>query len=55
MFKNTLDNKRYHTLNYFFKNKFGKKVFKVPLDIKSPCPPSLTVSYTKYVFNLDKI
>lgn len=38
MFKNTLDNKRYHTLNYFFKNKFGKKVFKVPLDIKSPCP-----------------
>ena len=38
MFKNTLDNKRYHTLNYFFKKKFGQKVFKVPLDIKSTCP-----------------
>lgn len=38
MFKNTLDNKRYHTLNYFFKKKFGQKVFKVPLDINSVCP-----------------
>lgn len=38
MFKYTLDNKRYHTLNYFFKTKFGQKVFKVPLDINSPCP-----------------
>lgn len=38
MFKNTLDNKRYHTLNYFFKKKFGQKVFKVPLDIDSICP-----------------
>ena len=28
MFKNTLDNKRYYTLNYFFKKKFGQKVFK---------------------------
>ena len=38
MFKYTLDNKRYHTLNYFFKKKFGQKVFKVPLDINSTCP-----------------
>lgn len=38
MFKNTLDNKRYHTLNCFFKKKFGQKVFKVPLDINSICP-----------------
>ncbi len=38
MFKNTLDNKRYHTLNYYFKKRFGGKVFKVPLDIKSECP-----------------
>ena len=38
MFKSTLDNKRYHTLNYFFKKKFGQKVFKVPLDINSICP-----------------
>lgn len=41
MFKNTLDNKRYHTLNYFLKNKFGQKVFKVPLDIESTCPNQL--------------
>ncbi len=38
MFKNTLDNKRYYTLNYYFKTKFGQKVFKVPLDIHSSCP-----------------
>ena len=38
MFKYTLDNKRYHTLNYFFKKKFGQKVVKVPLDIKATCP-----------------
>ena len=38
MFKYTLDNKRYYTLNYFFKMKFGKKVFKVPIDINSSCP-----------------
>ena len=31
MFKYTLDNKRYHTLNYFFKNKFGCKIAKIPL------------------------
>ena len=42
MFKNTLDNKRYHTLNYFFKKKFGQKVFKVPLDINSICPNQAT-------------
>ena len=38
MFKYTLDNKRYHTYNYFLKNKFHQKVFKVPLDINSTCP-----------------
>ncbi len=38
MFKYTLDNKRYHTLNYFFKNKFGQKVIKVPIDLGSNCP-----------------
>ena len=31
MFKYTLDNKRYHTLNYYFKNRYGKKTFKVSL------------------------
>lgn len=38
MFKNSLDNKRYYTLNCFFRRKFGSKVFKVPLDIASSCP-----------------
>ena len=38
MFKYSLDNKRYHTLNYHFKNKFGKKVFKVSLNANFSCP-----------------
>lgn len=38
MFKYTLDNKRYHTLNYHFKNKFNCKVFKVSLNAGFTCP-----------------
>lgn len=38
MFKYSLDNKRYHTLNYFFKNKFNSKVFKVSLNAGFTCP-----------------
>ena len=38
MIKYTLDNKRYHTLNYFYKNKFGIKVFKVSLNGGFSCP-----------------
>ncbi len=38
MFKYTLDNKRYHTLNYFFKSKFNCKVFKVSLNGNFSCP-----------------
>ena len=38
MFKYSLDNKRYHTLNYFYKNKFGIKVFKVSLNAGFSCP-----------------
>ena len=38
MFKYTLDNKRYHTYNYYLRNRFNQKVFKVPLDINSTCP-----------------
>ncbi len=38
MFKFTLDNKRYHTLNYFFRTKFGCKVFKVSLNGNFSCP-----------------
>ena len=38
MFKYTLDNKRYHTLNYYFKQKYGKKTFKVSLNGNFSCP-----------------
>ena len=38
MFKYTLDNKRYHTLNYYYKNKYGCKVFKVSLNAHFTCP-----------------
>jgi len=38
MFQYTLDNKRYHTLNYFYKNKFNSKVFKVSLNANFSCP-----------------
>jgi radical SAM protein (TIGR01212 family) len=38
MFKYTLDNKRYHTLNYFYKTKFNTKVFKVALNGNFTCP-----------------
>ncbi len=38
MFKYSLDNKRYHTLNYFYRTRFNSKVFKVPLDAGLSCP-----------------
>ena len=38
MFKYSLDNKRYHTLNYYFRNKFNSKVFKVSLNGGFTCP-----------------
>lgn len=38
MFKYSLDNKRYHTLNYYYKNKYGKKVYKVSLNANFSCP-----------------
>ena len=31
-------NKRYHTLDYFYKNKFGEKIFKVSLNAGFTCP-----------------
>lgn len=37
-FKHTLDNKRYHTWNYFLQKKFGCKVFKVSLNAGFTCP-----------------
>ena len=38
MFKYTLDNKRYHTLNYYYQNKYHSKVFKVSLNANFTCP-----------------
>ena len=38
MFKYSLDNKRYHTLNYYYKNKYKSKVFKVSLNANFSCP-----------------
>ena len=38
MFKYSLDNKRYHTLNYFYQTKFNSKVFKVSLNGNFTCP-----------------
>ena len=37
-FKYSNTNKRYHTLDYFYKNKFHEKVFKVSLDAGLSCP-----------------
>jgi hypothetical protein len=42
MFKYTDDNKRYHTLNYFYRHKFGCKIAKIPLDAGFSCPNKLT-------------
>ncbi len=38
MFKYSNTNKRYYTLDYFYKNKFGGKVFKVSLNAGFTCP-----------------
>ena len=37
-FKYTLDNKRYHTLNYYYQTKFNSKVFKISLNAGFSCP-----------------
>ena len=37
-FKYTNNNKRYHTLDYFYKNKFGQKVSKISLNAGFSCP-----------------
>lgn len=37
-FKYSNSNKRYHTLDYFYKNKFNSKVFKVSLNADFSCP-----------------
>lgn len=37
-FKYSNSNKRYHTLDYFYKNKFGEKIIKVSLNAGFSCP-----------------
>lgn len=37
-FKYRENNKRYHTLSYYYKNKYGSKVFKVNLNLGLTCP-----------------
>lgn len=37
-FKYSLDNKRYHTLNFYNKTKFGRKIAKAVLDCGFSCP-----------------
>ena len=38
MFKYSYNNKRYHTLDYYYKNRFNEKVFKVSLNAGFSCP-----------------
>ena len=38
IFKYSDNNKRYHTLDYFYKHKFNSKVFKVSLNSGLSCP-----------------
>ena len=48
MFKYTLDNKRYHTLNYYYKNKYGRKTFKVSLNGGFSCPNKEKTGHGKW-------
>ena len=51
MFKNTIDNKRYYTLNCFYKNKFNSKVCKISLNANFSCPnKDGTVGYGGCIF-----
>lgn len=38
MFKYASDNKRYHTLNYYFRKKYGHKLYKAVIDCGFTCP-----------------
>ena len=37
-FKYSFDNKRYHTLNYYYKSQYGKKQYKAVIDCGLTCP-----------------
>lgn len=51
MFKYSLDNKRYHTLNYYNKTKYGCKVFKVSLNAGFSCPNKINGTGCIYCYN----
>lgn len=51
MFKYSLDNKRYHTLNYYYKNKYNSKVFKVALNAGFSCPNKINSKGCIYCYN----
>ena len=38
MAKHLYGDKRYYSLNYYFKETFGEKIFKIPLDGGFDCP-----------------
>lgn len=51
MFKYTLDNKRYYTLNYYNKMKYNSKVFKVSLNAGFGCPNKKNGNGCIYCYN----
>ena len=51
MFKYSLDNKRYHTLNYYYKNKYKDKVFKIYLNAGFSCPNKKNGKGCIYCYN----
>ena len=51
MFKYTLDNKRYYTLNYYYKKKYNSKVFKVSLNANFGCPNKKNGKGCIYCYN----
>lgn len=51
MFKYSLDNKRYYTLNYYYKNKYNSKVFKVGLNAGFSCPNKKNGNGCIYCYN----
>ncbi len=51
MFKYSLDNKRYYTLNYYNKIKYNSKVFKVSLNSGLSCPNKVNGKGCIYCYN----
>lgn len=51
MFNYTLDNKRYYTLNYYYKMKYNSKVFKVGLNAGFSCPNKKDGNGCIYCYN----